>query len=509
MLHHVFISYSRRDSAWVDELARQLQARGVDFWIDRTGIPFSVPWREEVEDAVQACDLFLVCDSEHWRMSEACATEAAFAVRYGKVRLDLPQGQDPGSAADQVGRAWRHSVRRHGTATELSVRARDWHRRGRGGKGLAPLKLRRSFAALSKGRDLSLVEQAYLTASRRRTRRQVAVSLGLTLLLLVGYTSARVAPGVEKEVDKRLTEQAQQYVKTQAALYLIDREPYEGLRRASQLGANESARDAGVLETALAVNVPDDAFVLSAEAERFADPVVGTQVRVAAREGAVWARRADDRGRRSASRLARADVPSEASGGAGSTVTLRWRPGTLRMQVLRHGETWRTVVLVSPARTARLSPDERWAAVATDTGVALLDLARGTVREVLRGAPAPLTDLVWSAQGDRIWGLKGRSVVSWKVSDGEVLLDRSDEWFQAVLPAHDAAHLWVVSREGRLRLVARATGSVVRTLTVEGTVTSAAVDPGATSAAVADADKDRLRSVDLTTGKAERERCRR
>ncbi|MFD9223480.1 toll/interleukin-1 receptor domain-containing protein [Streptomyces sp. NPDC060064] len=505
MLHHVFISYSRLDSTWVDNLVRELEARGIDYWIDRRGIPFSVPWREEVEDAVQAGGLFLVCDSEHWRASAPCATEAAYAVQYGKVRLDISVGQDLGSAADQVGRALQHAVRRHGTATELSVKARDWSRHGRGGKGLAPLKLGRKFAALRKERDLSQVEQAYLVASRRRTQRQVAVSAALTLLLVVAYTSARVAPGVEKRVNEQLAEQAEQFMKTQAALSVIDRDPYQGLRLAAALGGNESAKDAAVLETALAVNLPDDAFSLSAEGRQFTDPTIDAQVRVTAKDGTVWARRADDRTRRSASHLPQAEAPSAAGAGAGDstspTVNVQWQPGSTRIQVLRHGKPWRTVVLGSSAHAARLSPDERWSAVATDTGVTLVDLTRGTVREVLRGAPAPLTDLAWTARGDRIWGLRGRSVFSWKVSDGEVVLDKPDEWFQDVLPAHDGAHLWVVSREGKLRLVARATGAVIRTLNVGGTVNSAAVNPSATDAAVAGAESNGMRIVDLTTGR--------
>ncbi|MFF9310006.1 toll/interleukin-1 receptor domain-containing protein [Streptomyces sp. NPDC014748] len=507
MLHSVFISYSRLDSSWVDGLVQRLEARGIDFWIDRTGIPFSVPWREEVEDAVQACGLFLVCDSAHWQASGPCRTEASYAEQHGKVRLDVRVGQDLDSAADQIGRMWRQAVSRHGVATELSVKARDWERGGRGNKGLAPLKLRRKLAALRQERELSRIEHAYLAASRRRAWRQVAVSVGLTLLLTVAYASGRVAPGVEKEVNKRLGEQAEQYMRTQAALSVIERDPYQGLRLASALGDNESAKDADVLETALAANVPDDAFGLSAAGERFADPTVGDQVRVVARDGTVWSRRADDRGRRSAARSSGAEAPSASGDGAGRskapTVDVRWRPGSARIQVLRHGRLWRTVVLESPARAARLSPDERWSAVATDTGVALVDLTRGTVRESLRGVPAPLTDLVWTARGDRVWGLSGRRVVSWQVADGEVLLDRPDEWFQAVLPAHDEAHLWVVSRAGRLRLVTRATGAVVRTHEAGGVVGSAAVDPGSAHAALVGAEAE-VRIVDLTTGKVSR-----
>ncbi|MDX3454538.1 TIR domain-containing protein [Streptomyces sp. ME02-8801-2C] len=502
MLHHVFISYSRRDSAWVDPLVRGLTENGVKCWIDREGIPFSVPWREEVEDAVQACDLFLVCDSEDWRTSPACATEAAYALRFGKVRLEISVGQDFRAAVEQTARAWRHATRRHGTATELSVRARDWHGDGRTRKGLASWRLRRRFEVLHKDRTLSQIELAYLTASRRRNRRQAAVSVALTLLLLVAYLSGRVAPGVEKEVNKRLAEQATRYFSTLAALTVIKDDPYEGLQLAAGLGDNESFADAEVLEGALEVDLPDDAFTLPGEGRRFTDPTVGAQVRVTAGDGTIWGRGASDRTRRSAARSPGNAADPAAGAGTAPEVSLRWQAGRATMRVLRQGKPWRAVVLESAVRAAQLSPDERWAAVATDAGVALVDLVRGTVRDVLRGAPGPVTSLAWTARGDRVWALTGRSVVSWDVADGDVVLDQPEEWFQDVFPASDNAHLWVANRDGELRLLARASGAVVRSLKVGGSISSAVSDPSGKAAAVVGTDNSRLWTVDLTTGTA-------
>lgn len=502
MLHSVFISYSRRDSSWVDALVRALTRQGVRCWIDREGIPFSVPWRDEVEDAIQACDLFLVCDSGHWRTSSACATEAAYALRYAKVRLEIPVGQDAGTAAEQAARAWRQAARRHGTATELSVRARDWDADGRTRKGLAHWRLRRKFDALRGQRDLSAVESAYIAASRRRTRRQSAVSGALTLLLLAAYLSGRVAPGVEKEVDKRLATQADRFTGTRAALALIAADPYRGLQLAAGLGSDESVSDAEILEAALGVDLPDDAFTLPVPGRRFADPEAGAAVRVTADDGTTWERAAGDRTRRSASR-------SPAGGGHGGRTTaagapaVRWQAGSARLDVLAGGGSLRSVVLPAAARgAARLSPDQRWVAVPTDAGVALADISRGTVRDVLTGAPALVTDVVWAAGSDRVWGLAGTSVLSWSLADGQVLLDEPGSWFQEILPAGDTAHLWVAGRDGELRLLAADSGAVVRTLDVHGTIGSAASDPAGRHAAVAGAGEGWVRVVDLTTGTA-------
>lgn len=502
MLHHVFVSYSRRDSGWVQALIEELARRRVPFWIDREGIPFSVPWREEVEDAVQACDLFLVCDSDHWRTSRACEEEATFALTFGKARHEVPVGRDVGAAAEQAARQWAAAVRRHGTATELAVKAREWHASGRTGKGLASWRLRRQFDALRKERQPSSVERAYLAASRRRNRRRAAVSVLLTFLLLVTYLSFQVAPGVEDEVNRRLADQAARYSAARDAITLIRDDPYRGLSLAARLGDNESAADADILEEALAVDVPDDAFALPAAGRHFADPTVGSRVRVTARDGTTWGRDADDRERRSASRLSGEAATPATEDSTDPSVSLVWHTGSARVRVLRHNKPWRTLDLTSDARAARLSPDARWAAVATDAGVALVDLARGTVRDLLRGAPAPLTDLAWADGNDRIWGLTGRSVVSWDIADGDLLLDRPDEWFQDVLPASDDGRLWVTSRNGTLRLLERSSGTVVRTLKVDGILNYAAVDDDGKNAAVVDADHSRVRIVSLASGRA-------
>lgn len=502
MLHHVFVSYSRRDQAWVDLLVHELDRRDVRYWIDRQGIPFSVPWRDEVEDAVQACDLFVVCDSEHWRTSNACATEAAYGVRFDKVRLDVPVGRDVTAAAEKILRMSRHAGRLHGTATELAVRARDWDRDGRHGRRLVSRRLRRRFDSLRSDRKLSPVELAFITASRRRTIRRAFVSVTLTLLLLAAYVSGRAVPEAEKRVDEQLTKQAEVFVSTRDALAVIEGDPYEGLRLAAARGGNESAAYAVVHEQALAVNLPDDAFTLPASTGHFTDATVSDQVRVTAEDGSLWTRGVDERERRSAREVNAGSETTPDGAGPEPTMEVRLRKGSARIQLFRDGELWRTVVLGSAARLARLSPDARWAVVATGTEVALVDVTRGTVRDVLRGAPATVTDLVWARAGERIWALAGRSAISWRVADGTVVLDQPEAWFEDVFRAQDETQLWVASRDGTLQLVDGKSNEVVRTVRVKGTVHGAVSDPAGNRAAVVDTEAEEMRIVELGTGTA-------
>lgn len=502
MLHHVFVSYSRRDQEWVDALVQELVRRHAKFWIDREGIPFSVPWLEEVEDAVQACDLFLACDSDHWRTSTACATEAAFGVRFDKVRLDIPVGREVTSAAEEILRALRHAGRLHGTSTELSVRARDWDREGRQSRRLASRRLRRQFDALRGNRPLSPVEQAFIAASRSRTVRQAVMSVVLILLLLASYVSGQAVPRAEKELIEELTEQAEYFVGTQQALAVIGEDPYQGLELAAARGGNESAAYAVVHEEALAVKLPDDAFTLPVANGRFTDATVSSQVRLTAPDGSLWVRTVGDHNRRSARKEDGGAAAAPGGNGSQGAVEIRLREGSARIQLLRGGKLWRTVILGSVARTARLSPDARWAVISTDTGVALVDVTRGTVRGVLRGAPALVTDLVWTQRGERVWALADRTVVSWRVTDGTVVFDEPEAWLEDVFRAKDEGHLWVASRDGTLRLIELATGTVVRTTHVEGTVNGAVSDLGGDQAAVVDSDASKVRIVELDAGTA-------
>jgi hypothetical protein len=53
MAGHIFVSYSRRDSAYVDELVTELEDRGFIVWIDRSVEPGS-EWITAIKAAIDA-----------------------------------------------------------------------------------------------------------------------------------------------------------------------------------------------------------------------------------------------------------------------------------------------------------------------------------------------------------------------------------------------------------------------------------------------------------------------
>ena len=54
----IFISYSRKDAAFVRRLHQALAARQHETWVDWEGIAPSADWFREIEAAVDAADAF-------------------------------------------------------------------------------------------------------------------------------------------------------------------------------------------------------------------------------------------------------------------------------------------------------------------------------------------------------------------------------------------------------------------------------------------------------------------
>ena len=55
-----FISYARADSQFALRLASDLRASGINIWLDRFDIPVGMNWPHAVQEALDACDQFLV-----------------------------------------------------------------------------------------------------------------------------------------------------------------------------------------------------------------------------------------------------------------------------------------------------------------------------------------------------------------------------------------------------------------------------------------------------------------
>jgi hypothetical protein len=486
-MHHVFVSYSRSDADWVTRLTRRLEAAGHRTWLDQRDIPMTLPWFEQIDAAVTAADLFLICDSPASRESANCGAEARLAFDAGKRSIEVKVGDDLATAEAEVRRAIAALDPSDLARTELGILARDWDRGGRENGALASARVRRRLrAAVGDADSLPPTVRAFLKASRKRSRRRAAVS---ALVAASIAFSALIATFFKVGLDRyeELNDaQAAAYIRANASLGRIGPDPYVGLSEAAALGRSESATDAEVIGAALATGVPDDGFKVPPRARRFADLEIGRTVRVVEASGRIVGRAAAARGVRAARPVS---APSPAAPAA-AAAELRFEraPHGGVVDVLRGGLLWRRLSFSQRPQALALSPNGRELAAAGGALVEIADLRLGSVRTTLSGASGPVRDLAWSQDGGRLWALGPKLVVAWDVRDGAVLLDRPEARFEALLPAASADSVWAAGRDGRLRELDVGSGEVLATLRVPDEISSGG---GATDGSVAALSGDR------------------
>ena len=80
----VFISYSRRDMAWVDQLVHALQANDIDVLIDREDIVKGEPWKPRIFSLIENADTIVFVISPDSVGSKICFEEVAYAESLNK-----------------------------------------------------------------------------------------------------------------------------------------------------------------------------------------------------------------------------------------------------------------------------------------------------------------------------------------------------------------------------------------------------------------------------------------
>ena len=120
----VFISYSRADQARIDTLIQELQDLGLHVWIDRSGIRGGEQWRLEIVNAIQNCDVFLLCMSSASVASDNVRREVDIASGEGKqiIPLRLENVQYPPEWKYQLaGVQWIDHQDKHWTARLMAA----------------------------------------------------------------------------------------------------------------------------------------------------------------------------------------------------------------------------------------------------------------------------------------------------------------------------------------------------------------------------------------------------
>ncbi|MBZ0297441.1 MAG: TIR domain-containing protein, partial [Anaerolineae bacterium] len=247
----LFISYSRRDLNFVQQLHDALKNRSRDVWIDLEDIPPTAQWLEEIYDGIENTNAFVFVISPDSAMSEVCKLEIEYAVKQGKKLIPIlhrtvePRDQlhpsltshnwlffrqedDFNRAFDQLVAALDTDldyVRMH---TRLLVRAREWEDRDKDpsfllrGTDLLEAESWLSSSVGNQPRPTGL-HQHYIFASRQaETNRQRNRLIAVTAALILSLVLAVIAFIQWREADAARQKASQAQGTAVAALISVN-----------------------------------------------------------------------------------------------------------------------------------------------------------------------------------------------------------------------------------------------------------------------------------------------
>lgn len=88
-MSEIFISYSRLDREFVDQLVEELERRGFDVWVDRKDIGGGADWRAAISQSIRGCRAFLVVLSPNSADSKKVVQELSLADEHGRQIIPL------------------------------------------------------------------------------------------------------------------------------------------------------------------------------------------------------------------------------------------------------------------------------------------------------------------------------------------------------------------------------------------------------------------------------------
>jgi WD40 repeat protein len=233
----VFISYSRKDQAFVQRLHQALQDRGREAWIDWKDIPPTAEWLLEVYGGIEAADTFLFILSPDAVDSKVCGKEVTYAVSHNKRLIPVvckdvdpdtvppalavlnwifirPQ-DDFDAGVERLVQALDRDLEWAKAHTRLLTRALEWERKGRNpsyllrGNDLQEAETWLAEAGKHGEPQPTPLQSEYLLASRREAARSqrralTAVTCGLVVALILA-----VLAGWQMNVARRQTRRAE------------------------------------------------------------------------------------------------------------------------------------------------------------------------------------------------------------------------------------------------------------------------------------------------------------
>ena len=90
---YIFLSYSRRDSQFVDALRSRLESNGIQVWVDRTDIQGGSQWRSEIVKAIEGADSIIVILSPNSIQSDNVRKELDIAESHKSKIIPVEIGR--------------------------------------------------------------------------------------------------------------------------------------------------------------------------------------------------------------------------------------------------------------------------------------------------------------------------------------------------------------------------------------------------------------------------------
>jgi WD40 repeat protein len=229
----VFISYSRKDKAFVQKLNDALDNAGVHAWVDWEGIELASDWMATITAAIQGGDAFLFVISPDSLKSKVCADELELGLKLNKKLIPILYREPEKDSAmheklaatnwvylrDQDGfdetipklvqsintdLEW---VRQH---TRLLERSIEWEKKGKNssylltGSDLQEAEQWMSEAATKPNRQVVPLQAEYIHESRViATRRQRSLLIGVSLALVISIVASIFAVMQSIEATKQ------------------------------------------------------------------------------------------------------------------------------------------------------------------------------------------------------------------------------------------------------------------------------------------------------------------
>ncbi|MFT3893801.1 MAG: TIR domain-containing protein [Anaerolineales bacterium] len=216
----VFISYSRKDKAFVQKLNEALDTAGVRAWVDWEGIELASDWMETITTAIQGSDAFLFVISPDSLKSKVCGDELNLGLQLNKKLIPiLYRDPDKDSSMHEKLAAtnWVYLrdqdnfdetlpkliqsvntdlgwVRQH---TRILERAIEWEKKTKNnsyllsGADLDEAEHWMSEAATKPNRQVIPLQAEYIHDSRKvAQRRQRSLLIGVSLALVVSIVAS-------------------------------------------------------------------------------------------------------------------------------------------------------------------------------------------------------------------------------------------------------------------------------------------------------------------------------